>query len=467
MLDAAGRDVVIIETVGVGQDEVDVVQAAHTVAVVSVPGMGDDIQAIKAGLLEVADLHVVNKADRPDTDRTISELRNMLSLLGAAPAAPGAADPARPSPHDGTGVAELADAFDAHRAWLHDSRRARPPRAPQRRRPRGRRRPGPAAGGARVALRPATRSSAPSRTSSAAASIPAPPARDLIRVVASRRSPTHEHRPHDATRARGAAPSASRRSSRAGRPASWRRSSSAAASPRSTSSPARATRSTASTGPEHVADTNWEDIGLPGRFPYTRGPYPTMYRSRPWTMRQIAGFGTPQETNQRFQYLIAQGQTGISVDFDMPTLMGYDSDDPKSVGEVGREGVAIDVLDDMEALFDGIDLEEISVSMTINPSAWILLAMYVAVARGARAATSTSSPARSRTTSSRSTSRRRSGSTRSRESMRIVRDTITYSAEQLPRYNPINISGYHISEAARADPGGRLHDAPRAPTCAR
>ena len=129
-------------------------------------------------------------------------------------------------------------------------------------------------------------------------------------------------------------------------------------------------------GPEHVADTNWEDVGLPGRFPYTRGPYPTMYRSRPWTMRQIAGFGTPQETNRRFQYLIAQGQTGISVDFDMPTLMGYDSDDPKSIGEVGREGVAIDVLDDMEALFDGIDLEEISVSMTINPSAWIVPASW-------------------------------------------------------------------------------------------
>jgi len=121
VLDASGRDVVIIETVGVGQDEVDVVQAAHTVAVVSVPGMGDDIQAIKAGLLEVADLHVVNKADRPDTDRTISELRNMLSLLGP-PKAGGWELPILPTvAHDGTGVAELADAFDAHRAWLADS----------------------------------------------------------------------------------------------------------------------------------------------------------------------------------------------------------------------------------------------------------------------------------------------------------------------------------------------------------
>ena len=130
-----------------------------------------------------------------------------------------------------------------------------------------------------------------------------------------------------------------------------------------------------------VAGTPIEDIGLPGRYPFTRGPYPTMYRSRFWTMRQIAGYGTGEDTNKRFKFLIAQGQTGLSTDFDMPTLMGYDSDHPMSEGEVGREGVAIDTLADMEALFDGIDLENISVSMTINPSAWILLAMYVALAQ--------------------------------------------------------------------------------------
>src|SRR5213594_2069942 len=133
--------------------------------------------------------------------------------------------------------------------------------------------------------------------------------------------------------------------------------------------------------PVDVADAAWEDLGLPGRYPFTRGPYPTMYRGRLWTMRQIAGFGTAEDTNARFRYLIDQGQTGLSVDFDMPTLMGYDSDDPRSLGEVGREGVAIDTLDDMEALFAGVDLENISVSMTINPSAWILLAMYVALAQ--------------------------------------------------------------------------------------
>jgi methylmalonyl-CoA mutase cobalamin-binding domain/chain len=198
--------------------------------------------------------------------------------------------------------------------------------------------------------------------------------------------------------------------------------------------------------PADLGDTTFADIGLPGRYPYTRGPYPTMYRGRTWTMRQIAGFGQAHETNARFRYLIDQGQTGLSVDFDMPTLMGLDSDDPRSLGEVGREGVAVDVLDDMRELFDGIDLEAISVSMTINPTAWILLAMYVAVAeeRGFDLD-------------------RMSGTIQNdilkeyvaqkewiypiRPSLRIVRDTIVWSAQHLARYNPINISGYHISEA--------------------
>src|SRR2546427_8180645 len=131
---------------------------------------------------------------------------------------------------------------------------------------------------------------------------------------------------------------------------------------------------------EDVAGISFEEIGLPGEYPFVRGPYPTMYRGRTWTMRQIAGYGTPSDTNERFRYLLAQGQTGLSVDFDMPTLMGYDSDDPFSEGEVGREGVAVDTLDDLEALFKGIDLENISVSMTINPTAWILVAMYAALA---------------------------------------------------------------------------------------
>ena len=204
----------------------------------------------------------------------------------------------------------------------------------------------------------------------------------------------------------------------------------------------------------HTAEIPLADIGLPGRYPFTRGPYPTMYRSRNWTMRQIAGFGTGEDTNRRFKYLIAQGQTGISTDFDMPTLMGYDSDHPMSEGEVGREGVAVDTLADMEALFDGIDLEKISVSMTINPSAWILLAMYVALAekRGLDL-------------------NKLSGTIQAdilkefmaqkeyifpiAPSVRIVRDCITYCARNMRRYNPINISGYHISEAGSSP----LHEA--------
>ncbi len=203
-----------------------------------------------------------------------------------------------------------------------------------------------------------------------------------------------------------------------------------------------------------LESTPLEDIGLPGQYPFTRGPYPTMYRSRLWTMRQIAGFGTGEDTNRRFKYLIAQGQTGLSTDFDMPTLMGYDSDHPMSEGEVGREGVAVDTLADMEALFDGIDLENISVSMTINPTAWILLAMYIVLAqkRG-------------------NDLNKLSGTIQAdilkeymaqkeyifpiAPSVRIVRDCITYCARNMRRYNPINISGYHISEAGSSP----LHEA--------
>jgi methylmalonyl-CoA mutase N-terminal domain/subunit len=199
--------------------------------------------------------------------------------------------------------------------------------------------------------------------------------------------------------------------------------------------------------PEHIANHDYlRDTNFPGAFPYTRGPYPTMYRAAPWTMRQIAGFGTADDTNGRFRFLIQQGQTGISTDFDMPTLMGYDSDDARSEGEVGREGVAVDSVDDMHDLYAGIDLEKISVSMTINPSAWILFAMYLVVAeeRGFDA-------------------KKLSGTIQNdiikeyvaqkewvyppKGAMRLVRDCIVYSAQHLPRYNPVNISGYHTREA--------------------
>ncbi len=195
-----------------------------------------------------------------------------------------------------------------------------------------------------------------------------------------------------------------------------------------------------------VADTPLEDIGLPGQYPYTRGPYPTMYRGRLWTMRQIAGFGTAEDTNQRFKYLIEQGQTGLSTDFDMPTLMGYDSDHPMSEGEVGREGVAIDTLSDMEHLFDGIDLEKISVSMTINPSAWILLAMYVALAQK-RGYDLNKLSGTIQADILKEYQAQKEWAFPIAPSVRLVRDCITFCARNMKRYNPINISGYHISEA--------------------
>ena len=195
-----------------------------------------------------------------------------------------------------------------------------------------------------------------------------------------------------------------------------------------------------------VVDTPIDDIGLPGRYPYTRGPYPTMYRGRFWTMRQIAGFGTAEDTNGRFKYLIANGQTGLSTDFDMPTLMGYDSDHPMSEGEVGREGVAIDTLADMEALFDGIDLEKISVSMTINPSAWILLAMYVALAKR-RGCDLDKLSGTIQADILKEYQAQKEWIYPVAPSVRIVRDCITYCAKHMKRYNPINISGYHVSEA--------------------
>jgi methylmalonyl-CoA mutase N-terminal domain/subunit len=199
-------------------------------------------------------------------------------------------------------------------------------------------------------------------------------------------------------------------------------------------------------GPDDLAGASLDDIGLPGRYPYTRGPYPTMYRGRPWTMRQIAGFGTGEDTNGRFRYLIAQGQTGLSCDFDMPTLMGYDSDDPRSLGEVGREGVAVDTLDDVEALFDGIDLENISVSMTINPTAWILLAMYVALAES-RGNDLDKLSGTCQTDILKEFVAQKEWIFPAGPSLRLVRDMIMFCAERMARYNPINISGYHISEA--------------------
>jgi methylmalonyl-CoA mutase, N-terminal domain len=198
-------------------------------------------------------------------------------------------------------------------------------------------------------------------------------------------------------------------------------------------------------GPEHVGDHDTQ-IGNPGEFPFTRGVYPTMYRGRLWTMRQFAGFGTAEETNERFRYLLDHGQTGLSTAFDMPSLMGHDSDHPRSLGEVGREGVAIDTLDDMETLFQGIDLGDVTVSMTINAPAAMMLAFYVV------AAEENGVPAD------------KLGGTIQADilkeyiaqkewcfpvdpAMRLLGDMMEWSTRHMPRWHPVSISGYHIREA--------------------
>jgi methylmalonyl-CoA mutase N-terminal domain/subunit len=183
-----------------------------------------------------------------------------------------------------------------------------------------------------------------------------------------------------------------------------------------------------------------------GQYPFTRGLHPTGYRGKLWTMRQYAGFGTAAESNRRYRYLLERGTTGLSVAFDLPTQIGYDSDDPQAAGEVGRVGVAIDSLEDMEVLLDGIPLDRVSTSMTINATAAILLALYVAVARRRRVPEDTLSGTLQNDILKEYVAR---GTYiyPPAPSLRLVTDVIAYSAQHVPRWNPISISGYHIREA--------------------
>ncbi|MGE5577338.1 MAG: methylmalonyl-CoA mutase [Syntrophothermus sp.] len=187
-------------------------------------------------------------------------------------------------------------------------------------------------------------------------------------------------------------------------------------------------------------------LGEPGEFPYTRGVYPTMYRGRLWTMRQFAGFGTAEESNQRYKYLLANGQTGLSVAFDMPTIMGYDSDHPRADGEVGKLGVAIDSLADMEILFDGIPLDKVSTSMTINAPASILLAMYIAVAEK-QGVSSDKISGTIQNDILKEYIAQKSFIFPPQPSMRLITDIFAFAAKHVPRWNTISISGYHIREA--------------------
>jgi methylmalonyl-CoA mutase N-terminal domain/subunit len=187
-------------------------------------------------------------------------------------------------------------------------------------------------------------------------------------------------------------------------------------------------------------------IGLPGEYPYTRGVYGSMYRGRLWTMRQFAGFGTAEETNLRFRYLLDHGQTGLSTAFDMPSLMGHDSDHPRSLGEVGREGVAIDTLADMEALFEGIPLDQVSVSMTINAPAAIMLAFYV-VAAERRGIPPERLDGTIQTDILKEYIAQKEWCFPVDPAMRLVTDMIEWCSQHMPRWHPISISGYHIREA--------------------
>jgi len=198
--------------------------------------------------------------------------------------------------------------------------------------------------------------------------------------------------------------------------------------------------------PDQVEIDHDRDLGYPGVFPFTRGVYPSMYRGRLWTMRQFAGFGTAQETNERFRYLLEHGQTGLSTAFDMPTLMGYDSDHARSVGEVGREGVAVDSLADMETLFGGIPLGEVSTSMTINGPAAMLLAFYICVAEQ-QGVPRAELRGTIQTDILKEYIAQKEWIFPPEPSMRLVTDMVEFCARELPRWHPISISGYHIREA--------------------
>jgi len=202
-------------------------------------------------------------------------------------------------------------------------------------------------------------------------------------------------------------------------------------------------------GPEDLSARGWSyerDLGHPGQYPYTRGPHATMYRGKPWTMRMFAGFGTPEDTNQRFKFLLEAGQTGLSTAFDMPTLMGYDPDHARSLGEVGREGVSVATIDDMTRLFGNIPLDKVSTSMTINAPAAVLLALYVAVAEQQGV-----SPDRLRGTLQNDMLKefiaQKEWISPIRGHMRIIRDMLVWCSREMPLWNTISISGYHIREA--------------------
>jgi methylmalonyl-CoA mutase N-terminal domain/subunit len=199
--------------------------------------------------------------------------------------------------------------------------------------------------------------------------------------------------------------------------------------------------------PDHLNGWRYDErLGAPGEYPYTRGAYPSMYRGKLWTMRQFAGFGTPEDTNARFRFLLEQGQTGLSTAFDMPTLMGYDADHPRALGEVGREGVSVSSLADMEALFAGIPLAEVTTSMTVNCSASIILAMYFAMAER-RGVPLSALGGTIQNDMLKEFIAQKEWICPPEPSVRIIVDMIEFCAAHAPKWHPVSISGYHIREA--------------------
>jgi len=200
-------------------------------------------------------------------------------------------------------------------------------------------------------------------------------------------------------------------------------------------------------GPQDLSDWSYDkDLGHPGEYPFTRGPYPSMYRGKLWTMRQFAGFGTAEDTNERFRFLLEQGQMGLSTAFDMPTLMGYDADHPRALGEVGREGVAVSSIDDMETLFDRIPLDQVTTSMTVNCTASILLAMYFAVAQR-RGVALGKLGGTIQNDMLKEFIAQKEWISPPEPSVRVIVDMIEFCAKEAPRWHAVSISGYHIREA--------------------
>jgi methylmalonyl-CoA mutase, N-terminal domain len=465
VLDAAGFDRILVETVGVGQSELDVARSADTTVLVLVPESGDGIQTLKSGIMEIGDIFVVNKADRPGADRLRQEieitlgfrtgqaLRHVKPHHGTVEPSVGQAVESSASPEwkhpvlstvaaKGTGVEELMAALDRHQEMLVISGLLA-----ERRRRRVYDR-------TREVVERATRQWVWQET--CAESV----IRDRLDDLATGRlSPYEVAAQAGVSRMTMSRPEAERELAERleakerelellrAEVVRWREQ--AAGLPtRSevdfTSISGRGMQPVYT--PLDLPDHQLAAEGLPGEFPFLRGIHPTMYRGKLWTMRQFAGFGTAKDTNARYKFLLARGQTGLSVAFDFPTLMGYDGDHPRSEGEVGKCGVAISSLKDMEDLFEGIPLDRVSTSMTINGPAAMLFCFYVAAAErqgvdlGKLQGTIQNDMLKEYMA-------QHAWIFPVEPALKVIVDLFEWGSAHTPRWNTVSISGYHIREA--------------------